>query len=90
MSSDEHSEHRPDTILDNLKTAVVCLDDRLRVTYLNTASEMLFGVSARHCDQEAFDKALPYLADHRARLTRGPGRGRGVHRTRVAPPRRRR
>ncbi|KEZ77722.1 nitrogen regulation protein NR(II) [Salinisphaera hydrothermalis] len=68
MRSEDHNEHRPDTILDNLKTAVVCLDDQLRVTYLNTASEMLFGVSARHCDQEAFDKALPYLADHRGRL----------------------
>ena len=44
---------RPDTILDNLKTAVVCLDARLRVTYLNTASEMLFGVSAQHCGSEA-------------------------------------
>ncbi|HET7313310.1 nitrogen regulation protein NR(II) [Salinisphaera sp.] len=68
MHSDEQRAHRPDTILDNLKTAVVCLDDRLRVTYLNTASEMLFGVSARHCDREAVDKALPHLADHRARL----------------------
>ena len=59
---------RPDTILDNLKTAVVCLDHRMRVTYLNTASEMLFGVSARHCGREPFDKALPYLADHRDKL----------------------
>lgn len=70
MRSDEHSRRvQPDNILDSLKTAVVCLDTELRVTYLNTASEMLFGVSARHCDQEIFEKALPYLADHRARLT---------------------
>lgn len=60
---------RPDTILDNLKTAVVCLDADLRVTYLNTASEVLFGVSARHCGREPFDKALPYLMDHRHKLT---------------------
>ncbi|GAB3672853.1 nitrogen regulation protein NR(II) [Salinisphaera aquimarina] len=59
---------RPDTLLDNLKTAVVCLDAQLRVTYLNTASEMLFGVSARHCGSEPFDKALPYLIDHRSKL----------------------
>lgn len=69
MRSSEYSEHRLDTILDNLKTAVVCLDADLRITYLNTASEMLFGVSARHCQHEAVDKALPYLAGHRARLT---------------------
>ncbi|MES1946203.1 signal transduction histidine kinase, nitrogen specific, NtrB [Salinisphaera sp. C84B14] len=68
MSSRDSIGVRPDTILDNLKTAVVCLDARLRVTYLNTASEMLFGVSARHCGSEPFDRALPYLADHREKL----------------------
>mgnify|MGYP002847518632 CR=1 FL=1 len=68
MSSRDSIGVRPDTILDNLKTAVVCLDSRLRVTYLNTASEMLFGVSARHCGSEPFDRALPYLADHREKL----------------------
>lgn len=68
MSSYDSIGVRPDTILDNLKTAVVCLDAELHVTYLNTASEMLFGVSARHCGNEPFDRALPYLADHRMRL----------------------
>ncbi|MES1924142.1 nitrogen regulation protein NR(II) [Salinisphaera sp. T31B1] len=69
MSPRDSTGVRPDTILDNLKTAVVCLDAELRVTYLNTASEMLFGVSARHCGREPFDKALPYLVDHRHKLT---------------------
>lgn len=69
MSSDTHTIVRPDMLLDNLKTAVVCLDDKLRVCYLNTASEMLFGVSARHCELEPFDRALPHLADYRARLS---------------------
>lgn len=69
MSSDKRMIVRPDTILDNLKTAVVCLDDTLCVSYLNTASEMLFGISSRHCEDEPFDRVLPYLADHRARLT---------------------
>lgn len=69
MSARERIGVRPDTILDNLKTAVVCLDHDLCVTYLNTASEMLFGVSARHCRHEPFDKVLPYLVDHCGRLT---------------------
>lgn len=68
MHFHESGDHRSDTILDNLETAVVCLDDRLRVTYLNRASEMLFGVSARHRTRTSFDQALPCLADHRARL----------------------
>lgn len=69
MSPRDSTGVRPDTILDNLKTAVVCLDADLCVTYLNTASEVLFGVSARHCGSEPFDKALPYLIDHRQKLT---------------------
>jgi len=68
MTPTDSTGVRPDTILDNLKTAVVCLDAGLCVTYLNTASEVLFGVSARHCGNEPFDKALPYLLDHRQKL----------------------
>lgn len=57
-----------ETLLDNLATAVVCLDDALQVSYLNTASEILFGASARHCRGERFDRALPCLAVHRDRI----------------------
>ncbi len=59
---------RPDTILDNIATAVVCLDARLRVTYMNPASEILFAVSARHCGTDSIDKALPHLAHQADRL----------------------
>lgn len=69
MQREAQTRVRPDNILDNLKTAVICLDEQLRVTYLNTASEILFGVSARHCASEPFDRVLPYLADHRGRLS---------------------
>lgn len=68
MSPDTPIMVRPDTLLDNLKTAVICLDENLRVQYLNPASEMLFAVSARHCRLEPFDRALPHLAEYRARL----------------------
>ncbi|MDA3920360.1 MAG: nitrogen regulation protein NR(II) [Salinisphaera sp.] len=68
MRSQNRTSIRTDSLLDNLRTAVVCLDEHLRVIYLNTASEMLFGVSARQCGAESFDRVLPYLADHRERL----------------------
>ena len=35
-------------ILDNQTTAVVLLDSRLKVVYLNPAAEMLFADSVRH------------------------------------------
>ena len=59
---------RPEILLENLATAVVCLDSKLRVTYLNAASEMLFAVSARHCGAQPVDRALPHLAGHAQRL----------------------
>ena len=68
MSSPDVTGARPDTILDNLKTSVVCLDDGLRVTYLNTASEILFNVSARHCTGASIERALPCLTAQRERL----------------------
>lgn len=58
----------PETVLDNMNTAVVCLDGTLRVTYVNPAGESLFGVSARHCHGEPLDKVLPHLADQRRHL----------------------
>lgn len=59
---------RPDTVLDNMNTAVLCLDGALRVTYVNPAGESLFGVSARHCRGEPLDKVLPQLADQKRHL----------------------
>jgi two-component system nitrogen regulation sensor histidine kinase GlnL len=59
---------RPDTVLDNMNTAVVCLDHGLNVTYVNPASEILFGVSARHCRGEPLDRMLPYLAAQQGHL----------------------
>ena len=41
---------------------------------------MLFGVSARHCHHEVFDRALPYLADHRPRLTAALAEGAAYYR----------
>lgn len=64
----QHPGVRPDTVLDNMNTAVVCLDSELRVAYVNPASEILFGVSARHCRGEPLDKVLPHLAGQHGHL----------------------
>lgn len=57
-----------DTILDSLTTAVLCVDAQLKIIYLNTASQILFSVSARHCGDKTVDEALPQLAEHSQRL----------------------
>lgn len=59
---------RANTILDSLTTTVLCVDTQLRVTYLNTAGQMLFGVSARHCNQKPLHQIVPQLGEHRQRL----------------------
>lgn len=66
---------RTDAILDNLATAVVCLDEQLRVIYLNPASEILFAVSARHCGSEPVDKTLPHFMHHTERLQQALAQG---------------
>lgn len=57
-----------ETLLDNLTTALVCLDDALVVSRINPAGEFLFGVSARHCRARAVTDVLPCLAAHAPRL----------------------
>jgi two-component system nitrogen regulation sensor histidine kinase GlnL len=47
-------EAYPGPILDNLTTAVVVLDSALALQYLNTAAEVLFASSSRHCIGTAF------------------------------------
>jgi two-component system nitrogen regulation sensor histidine kinase GlnL len=58
----------PDLVLDNLSTAVLCLDTSLRITYLNAAGEMLLGVSARQVERQPLDAGLPTLQPHAERL----------------------
>ena len=50
------------TILDGLSTAVVCLDEDLRVVFINAAAEILFGVGARHVLGEPVASGVPHLA----------------------------
>ncbi len=54
-------------VLENLSTAVVVLDPRLMVTYINPACEMLFSVSSRKAHGAPFDHLVsgpPEVLEH--------------------------
>ena len=57
-------------VLDGLTTAVVALDEGLRVSMINSASEGLFEVSRRLALGAPVVEALPHLAAHASRLQR--------------------
>lgn len=46
-------------IVENLSTVVLLFDSELRLTYINPAGEMLFGVSARHITGQSAKGLLP-------------------------------
>ena len=62
------SRAKPEEVLDGMTTAVIALDDRLRVAALNSAAESLFGVSRKHAFGAAVAEAIPHLAPLQARL----------------------
>lgn len=66
-----------ETLLDNLATAVICLDGGLSITRINPAAELLFGVSARHCRQQPLADVLPGLTVYAPRLRDTLTYGRG-------------
>lgn len=55
-------------LLDNLSTAVLYLDSKLRPQHLNPACEMLLGVSHRHIRGLTLEQALPQLQHSLPRL----------------------
>jgi|AntDeeMinimDraft_5_1070356.scaffolds.fasta_scaffold07270_2 two-component system nitrogen regulation sensor histidine kinase GlnL len=57
-----------DEILDALKTAVICLDDRLAIVTINTAAETLFAVSGRQLRGQDIARALPAMETLRERM----------------------
>lgn len=68
---------KPDLVLDGLTTAVIALDERLRVTSLNSACESLFGVSRRHALDATLLEAIPHFTPHAARLQQALDAGTG-------------
>ncbi|TJY59869.1 PAS domain-containing protein [Sinimarinibacterium sp. CAU 1509] len=55
-------------VLDGMTTAVISVDDALRVTSLNSACEGLFGVSRRMAIGAPVGDAVPHLKPHEPRL----------------------
>ena len=62
------SRSQPIAILDALATAVLTLDHGLRVTYLNSACETLFGVSRRQVADQPLTHGIPHFVPHVQRL----------------------
>jgi two-component system nitrogen regulation sensor histidine kinase GlnL len=59
---------RLELILDGLSGAVVAVDERLKVAYLNAAAEQLSGISRRHALSAPLSTAIPHFASHVQRL----------------------
>lgn len=67
----------PASVLDGLSTAVIALDQSLRVAYLNLASETLFSVSRKHAFGLPVAQAVPHFSAIEARLRRALENGSG-------------
>ncbi|MDR3416987.1 MAG: nitrogen regulation protein NR(II) [Nevskia sp.] len=68
---------QPAAILDGLTTAVMTLDHALRITYINSAAESLFGLSRHHALGEPLAQAVAHFAEHEVRLRRALDTGSG-------------
>ena len=58
----------PAHILDAQTTAVISLDSALRVVFINSTAESVFGVSRRYAIGELFTHAVPQFIPHAERL----------------------
>lgn len=68
---------RPEAVLDGLTTAVICLDNKLHITALNSACESLFGISRRHALGAALSEGVPHFGPHEPRLRAALDAGAG-------------
>lgn len=68
---------QPAAILDGLTTAVITLDHGLRITYINSAAESLFGLSRHHALGEPLAEAVARFGEHEERLRRSLETGSG-------------
>ncbi len=62
------SRIKAETLLDGLTTAVICVDQHLRIAGLNLAAESLFGVGRKHALQEPLAQVIPHFQPHLVRL----------------------
>jgi two-component system nitrogen regulation sensor histidine kinase GlnL len=71
------SRAQPAAILDGLTTSVLSLDNHLRITFVNTACEILLGVSRKHVIGLTLAAGMPYLAAYEPRLREALVHGTG-------------
>ena len=62
------SKVKAETLLDGLTSAVICVDQQLRIAGLNSAAETLFGVGRKHALQEPLSQVIPHFQPHQVRL----------------------
>lgn len=68
LTRPKNSKVKPETLLDGLTTAIICIDQNLNIAGLNSAAESLFGVGRRHALQEPLMQVIPHFLVHGARL----------------------
>ena len=59
---------KAESLLDGLTSAVVCVDQNLRIAGLNSAAEQLFGVGRKHAVGEPLAQAIPHFAPQLPRI----------------------
>jgi two-component system nitrogen regulation sensor histidine kinase GlnL len=77
MKFPSRSRVSPEALLEGLTTAVISLDQDLRVSAINAACENLFGVSRRIAQAQPLTLALPHFAPHEKRLREALDAGTG-------------
>lgn len=59
---------KAESMLDGLTSAVVCVDQNLRIAGLNSAAEQLFGVGRKHAVNELLTQAIPHFGAQLPRI----------------------
>ena len=77
MKFPSRSRVSPEALLEGLTTAVISLDQELKVSGLNAACENLFGVSRRIAQSQPLAMALPHFVPHETRLREALDAGTG-------------
>ena len=77
MSLIQRARVKPELVLDSLTTAILALDERLRIISVNSACESLFGVSRRYALDAGMLEAVPHFTPHAERLRHALDTGTG-------------
>ena len=68
LTRSKTSKVKAETLLDGMTSAVICVDQQLKIAGLNSAAESLFGVGRKHALQESLVQVIPHFQPHEARI----------------------